>query len=184
MTVFVAMLRSINVGGRNKVAMADLASLVISLGFAEVSTYVQSGNVVFRGSGAAAAAGRAIGQALADQLSVTVPVLVRTEAQLAQVVRSCPDGDRDADLKTRHVTFFDRSPSAGAVRSLAADAARFAPDRVEVVGDVAYLVCPGGYGVTTLHNTYLERRLEVTATTRNWRTVTTLANRARDLSAR
>ena len=184
MTTFVAMLRSVSVGGRNKVAMADLASLVTSLGFAGVSTYVQSGNVVFRGSGTAAAAGHAIGQALADQLSVRVPVLVKTKAQLAQVVRSCPAGDRDADPKTRHVTFFERSPGAGVVRSLAEDAARFAPDRVEVVGDVAYLVCPGGYGVTALHNAFLERRLEVTATTRNWRTVTALADRARSLPAR
>lgn len=80
MGTFVAMLRSINVGGRNRVAMADLRGLVASLGFGEVSTYLQSGNVVFTGSGSAPAVARSIECEIEAELGLSVPVIVRTRA--------------------------------------------------------------------------------------------------------
>ena len=178
MTTFLALLRSVNVGGRNKVPMAELRSLVGSLGFGDVATYVQSGNVVFTGSGSPAAAGKAIGEAVTEHLGLTVPVLVRTDRQLADVLRTSPYRALDVDPKTLHVTFLGDSPEPGAARALEADAVRFDPDRLEVVGSEVFLHCPGGYGETTLNNAFLERRLGVVATTRNWRTVTALAEMA------
>ena len=178
MTTFLALLRSINVGGRNKVPMAELRSLVGSLGFGNVATYLQSGNVVFTGAGPAAAAGKAIEEAITEHLGLTVPVLVRTDKQLAEVLRTSPFRALDVDPRTLHVTFLGETPEPGTVRSLETDAVRFDPDRLEVVGGEVFLHCPGGYGETKLNNAFLERRLGVVATTRNWRTVTTLADMA------
>jgi uncharacterized protein (DUF1697 family) len=172
---YVAMLRSINVGGRNKVAMADLRALVEGLGYGNVATYVQSGNVVFTGTGSSlVVAGRIAGQMAAD-LGLTVPVIVRNRRELSGVIRGVPYSGADDEPTQHHVTFLADRPAAAAVTKLAEKAAPFAPDRCEVVGRDVYLHCPGGYGNTKLNNAFIERHLEVTATTRNWRTVNTLA---------
>jgi uncharacterized protein (DUF1697 family) len=178
MSVFVVMLRSINVGGRNKVGMADLRALVTSLGFADVESYVQSGNLVLAGGGTPPSVAATIKDGLARELSVSVPVIVRDEDQFAQVFRSNPLGDLDDDPTRLHVTFFDRPPAADRVATLDELAGTFGGDQVRVIGPDAYLHCPGGYGRTTLTNSFLERKLGGEATTRNWRTVTALAQMA------
>ena len=178
MTIFVAMLRSINVGGRNRVAMADLRAIADSLGYGDVSTYLQSGNLVFTGSGSPAEVGRSIEQRIASELGLTVPVVVRTKVQLGRVLRDNPFALRVLDPKTVHVTFLTDRADAQKVAQLQERAGQFGNDRFEVIGSNVYLHCPGGYGETKLNNSYLERRLGVTATTRNWRTVTTLAELA------
>jgi uncharacterized protein (DUF1697 family) len=172
------MLRSINVGGRNRVAMADLRDLVTSLGFRDVTTYVQSGNVIFSGTGSGPAVARTIGTRITADLGLDVPVLVRTGPQLERVLHGNPFAHVAADPKTIHVTFLADRPAAAGVGELEALAGQFGADRFEIDGQHVYLHCPGGYGETKLNNTYLERRLGVTATTRNWRTVTTLAELA------
>jgi uncharacterized protein (DUF1697 family) len=174
-TIFVALLRSVNVAGRNRVAMADLRALVASLGFDDVTTYVQSGNVVFSGPGTAEGAAASIREALTADLGVDVPVLARTGQEFAGVLSVSPYQDLDADPATLHVTFLGATPEVDAVDGLHSDALAQAPDRLQVIGAEVFLHCPGGYGRTKLTNTYLERRLGVTATTRNWRTVTVLA---------
>ncbi len=173
---FVAMLRSINVGGHNRVAMAELRGVVSGLGFDDVATYLQSGNVVFRGNGPASTAGRAIAQSLSADLGVTVPVIVRSDREIRAVLERTPFGHLDADPKLLHVTFLDGRPAADAVRALPAMSDQFGEDRCEVVGKDVYLFCPGGYGETTLNNGWIERKLQCTATTRNWRTVRALAD--------
>ncbi len=178
MTTFVALLRSVNVGGRNKVPMADLRALAQSLGFGEVATYVQSGNLVLAGSGSAAGVGATLEEAVAGQLGVSVRVLVRTKAQLAQVVDRFPFPEPDATPTLHHVAFFDAVPDPAAVHALVGEAERRGSDRIEVAGSEAFLYCPEGYADSTLTNAVLERRLGVTATTRNWRTVSALAGMA------
>jgi uncharacterized protein (DUF1697 family) len=97
------------------------------------------------------------------------------------VVEGSPYAGPRVDPTTLHVTFLAASPAPERVRRLAAEAeaaasdGRFGDDHFEMVGDAVYLHCPGGYGQTKLNNAFFERRLGVTATTRNWRTVTTLA---------
>ncbi len=178
MGTFVAMLRSINVGGRNKLPMSDLRELMSSLGFEQVSTYVQSGNVVFNGTGAPKAVARAIEERITAELGLDVPVIVRSKRQLESIIEGTPFAHLDVDPKTRHVTFLAQGPARRAVEQLAALTGKFGTDRFEVRGSEVFLYCPGGYGETKLNNAYLERRLGVTATTRNWRTVVTLAEMA------
>jgi uncharacterized protein (DUF1697 family) len=175
---FVAMLRSINVGGRNRVAMADLRELVTSLGFGDVVTYVQSGNLVFSGVGSPTVAARAIEDRITADLGLTVPVMVRSKRQLRVVLDGNPFSDLDVDPKTIHVTFLAGRPDPQGLRELDTLTGQFGDDQFKVTGEDVFLYCPGGYGETKLSNAYLERRLGVSATTRNWRTVTTLADMA------
>ena len=169
------MLRSINVGGRNKVAMADLRALVEGLGYTDVVTYVQSGNVVFTGTGASAKVAGGIAEQIKAELGLDVPVIVRSQRQLVGMIKGVPYPGADREPTQHHVTFLADRPSAASVAKLAEKAAPFAPDRCAVVGQDVYLHCPGGYGNTKLNNAFIERHLGVTATTRNWRTVNTLA---------
>ncbi len=173
--MFVAMLRSINVGGRNRVAMADLRSLASSLGYHDVQTYVQSGNLVFTGTGSPAPIAQALEDGIVSELGLTVPVVVRNTSQLRGILRDNPYAELDVDPKTIHVTFLADRPDKAKQSDLEERAGQFGDDRFTVVGGNVFLHCPGGHGETKLTNSYLERRLGVTGTTRNWRTVTTLA---------
>jgi uncharacterized protein (DUF1697 family) len=183
MTAFVALLRSINVGGRNRVLMGDLASLVESLGFEDVETYVQSGNVVFTGSGTPNSAARSIEGGITAEFGLEVPVIVRSARQLTRLLAAEPFLRTGADPKFLHVTFLSATPGPDRRQLLArpdpqgADAP-FGDDRFELVGSEVFVHCPGGYGATKLNNSFFERRTGVVATTRNWRTVTTLARMA------
>jgi uncharacterized protein (DUF1697 family) len=170
MPKYVAMLRGVNVGARNRMKMPDLQALVIALGHANVVTYIQSGNVVFdsrvRNSSALA---DGLAQGISEQLGLEVGVLLRSREELAKIARANPYLRTGADETKLHVTFLAETPEAERVRSLAGFDA--GADEMAVRGREVYLHCPGGYGTTKLSNGFLERRLAVTATTRNWNTV-------------
>ena len=175
MPTYVALLRGINLGARNKVAMADLRDLFEAIGAEDVTTHVQSGNVVFRGtSRSAAKLERALEQQIKADLGLDVAVLVRTSAQLAALVTGNPFDDPG----NTHVTFLAEKPAAARVRQL--DPARSPGDGFRVVGREVYLHCPNGYGRSKFSNAYFEKQLGVAATTRNWRTVAKLAELASD----
>jgi uncharacterized protein (DUF1697 family) len=172
---YVALLRGINLGSRNKVSMADLRALLEALGAEDVATYVQSGNAVFKSEiGSAAELGGAIEKAIRRDLGLDVSVLLRTKAQIGKVVGGNPFAEAAKDPTKVHVTFLDDAPSR--VREL--EAKDFAPDEFRVAGREVYLHCPNGYGRSKLNNAYLEKQLGVAATTRNWRTVAKLAELA------
>ncbi|HTZ09644.1 MAG TPA: DUF1697 domain-containing protein [Acidimicrobiales bacterium] len=168
----VAMLRAVNVGGRSRLAMAELRAVFADLGYGEVQTYVQSGNVVFDGAGPAAGLTATIEAALAEALASPVNVLVRSHAQLAAVVDRNPLAGGGRDDSRLHVTFLAATPPAP--RRTAIDPGAYAPDEFAVTGREVYLHCPGGYGRTKLTNAFFERALGVVATTRSLRTVTAL----------
>jgi uncharacterized protein (DUF1697 family) len=175
-TSYVALLRGINLGPRNRVAMTDLRRLVEELGGKDVRTYLQSGNVVFRSSTGAAQLGRRLQKSIGRTLGLDVTVLVKTGAQLAKICERNPFSAGGTDPKTLHVTFLAEAPARGRVRELSER--RFAPDRFRIAGREVYLHCPNGYGRAKLSNDLFERALGVPATTRNWRTVTALAELA------
>ena len=178
MGTYVVLFRSVNVGGRNRVAMPDLRDVVASLGFGDVVTYVQSGNVVCTGRGKPSSVAETIARGVEENLGLAVPVLVRSGRRWAGVLGGNPLASLDDDPKKLHVTFLDRVADPERVARLAGEVERFAPDRLQVVGADVFLHCPGGYGQTALTNAFLERKLGVTATTRNWRTVLALADLA------
>lgn len=172
--VHVALLRGINVGGKNKLPMARLASIFAQVGCKDVRTYIQSGNVVYRATRPLSrrVAGL-VSSAIADELGLTVPVLTRSARELRDVIAANPfPGGEDA----LHVVFLSSAPDAKAAASL--DPQRSPPDRFVVSGREVYLHCPDGLGKTRLTGAYLEARLGVTTTARNWRTVLALAELA------
>jgi uncharacterized protein (DUF1697 family) len=172
-TKYVALLRGINVGGAKKVKMEDLRRLVVGLGHEDVQTYLQSGNVVF-GSARADLAHVAAGleKAIADHLGLTVTVLLRTHADLAKVLISNPYLDRDADLTKLAVTFLRDHPDPTHAAGMPIPKGETAV--FTVIGREIYLHCPEGYGRTKLSNAYIEKKLGLPATTRNWRSVIAL----------
>ena len=176
MKPYVALLRAVNLGSRNKVSMGDLRATLADLGFEDVSTYVQSGNVVFKARGGKPAdLARSIEERIRRDLGVGTTVLLRTGAELAALVAGNPF--TQADPASVHVTFLAEKPGAAAVRGL--DPARSDPDEFRVAGREVYLLGPNGYGRSKFTNAYFEKQLGVAATTRNWRTVTKLAELAR-----
>ena len=174
MDLYVALLRGINVGGARKVAMADLRDLFSRLGHADVQTYVQSGNVVFGTARTPVAS--AIERAIAHDLGQEVTVLLRSSVEMAAIVAGNPFADR-ADPKSLHATLLVRAPERDRVAEVAAR--DFGDEELQVEGTTVYLHLPHGYGRTRLNNAFFERRLAVPATTRNWRTVTTLVDMTR-----
>jgi len=173
---YAALLRGINLGARNRVAMADLRALVEELGGEDVVTYVQSGNVVFRHAGAAARLERELAQAIQRALELDIAVIVRSSRQLTAIVDGNPFLAAGADLAHLHLTLLGSSPdSAGVRRAIAASGT---PDELSVKGKEIYLHLPAGYGRSKLSNAFFEKQLGVRATTRNWRTVTAVAELA------
>lgn len=170
---YVALLRGINVSGQKKITMPDLQKLVGALGHADVSTYIQSGNVIFRSS-ATNPAGVAIGieEAIERDLGFTVTVVLRTRDELGHVIETNPFLRPGIDLAHLHVTFLTNLPTSAVLSSL--NVQTVGPDEFRALGREIYLHCPQGYGRTKLNNAFWERRLHIAATTRNWNTVTRL----------
>ncbi len=174
---WVALLRAINVGGRNVVPMAELRVLFEQTGCGSVSSYIQSGNVLFTHEATDRdALSRRLEQGVQETFGVSSPVVLRTVEELARVAGSHPFG---ADASKTNVAFLGREPSVEDVRGLAS--LDVAPDRFEVVGSDVFLHYPNGAGGSRLSGAVLERRLGVPATIRNWRTVTRLAELAGSL---
>jgi uncharacterized protein (DUF1697 family) len=176
-TTMVAMLRGVNVSGRNRLSMDDLRGLVEAAGGRDVRTYIQSGNAVFGSRRSTAALAGSLEKALEGVLGNRVPVLVRTGDELERVVHANPFVPAGEDPGVLHVTFLGTVPDPGAVASALTRPA--GDDGFQVVGRQVYLRCPGGYGNTKLTNTFFEKALGSEATTRNWRTVTKLVELAR-----
>jgi uncharacterized protein (DUF1697 family) len=176
MTTCLAMLRGINVGGHAKVAMADLRTAFVDMGHGDVRTYIQSGNVLFTTSSSPTTLPTRIERELQTRFGFEIKVVVRTSAQLDAVIGHNPLLSEGREPAKLHVTFLASKPTAGRVAGL--DSGRFLPDEFVVTGREVFVHCPGGYGRTKLNNTYLERALGVTGTTRSWKTVLTLRDRA------
>jgi len=167
--VCVALLRGVNVGGRNKLPMKLLANIVEAVGGGSAATYIQSGNVVFEATrDRQKELPAAIAAAIADEAGITTPVLLRTLAQLRRVVAGNPYLERGRDPAQLHVAFLAEQPGAERVATL--DPERSPPDEFSVGGCEIYLWCPHGMARTKLTNAYFDSRLGTTSTMRNWRT--------------
>lgn len=173
----VALLRGVNVGGANRLPMRDLAEIFRDAGCADVRTYIQSGNVVFAASGSLARrVPGLVSEAVRRRFGVDTPLLIRTAAELAAVVRRNPFLKSGADPATLHVVFLRDRPGPAGVARL--DPGVSPPDEFRVLGCEVYLRCPDGIGRSKLTMPYFESRLKTTGTTRNWRTVLTLLEMA------
>ena len=175
---FVALLRGINVNGKNIIRMDDLRECMGQLGFTNVRTYVQSGNVVFHSASASTTGvSKAIERAWLSDFGFAVPVLLRTPKRLAGVVAGNPFLKLPSiESSSLYTTFLLNNPPSNAAARLQqlADTS----EQLHLMGREIYLHCPAGYGNTKLSNVAIEKQLSVVATTRNWRTVCALMDMA------
>jgi uncharacterized protein (DUF1697 family) len=167
MAKYVALLRGINVGGKNKLPMADLRARFESLGHTDVSTFIQSGNVIF--TAARSVTSRSLETAIATEFGFEISVVLRTPSELATVVKANPF--TRVDISKLHVGFMAAKPAAAAVAKL--DAERFRPEEFAIRGSELYFHLPDGIGRTKLPG-YLDRQLKIPTTVRNWNTVNKL----------
>jgi uncharacterized protein (DUF1697 family) len=162
----IVLLRGINLGPRNRIAMADLRRLLAGAGFEDVRTYLQSGNVVLSSSAKPDEVARKC-----EQL-IDIAVVTRTRPQLAQVVKRNPLGKVATNPKRYQVSFLATKAPAELVRRL--ESAVVASERLTVVGREIYAWHPEGVARSKLWALLAGRQLGVTATARNWTTVTNL----------
>jgi uncharacterized protein (DUF1697 family) len=173
MATQIALLRGINVGGHKRVGMTDLRRLMQALGHTDICTHLQSGNVVYRSAGTPPRrAACELEDRLAVDLGLSVRVLVRTRDELAEVVAGNPLGDICSDPARLLVTFLSGQADPRLLSKL--DPADFQPDVFRAASREIYAWYPGGVRATRLTNAFWERHLGVTATARNWNTVTAL----------
>jgi uncharacterized protein (DUF1697 family) len=168
-----ALLRGINVGGKNSLPMKDLTQMFSDAGCSNVRTYIQSGNVIFETPSSAPKIAAAITVKIEKRFGYRVPMILRTSEQLLKTIRENPFLATGADAKWLHVYFLADPPNAGAIAGL--DPARSAPDAFDVRGQEIFLHLPNGMARTKLTNAYFDSKLSTTCTARNWATVLKLA---------
>ena len=179
MTTYIAMLRGINVSGHKIIKMERLRAVFEALGFAQVRTYVQSGNVIFETDKPPANLAGTIERKIQSEFGFEVPVLTKSTKELADIVKRNPLlKDPAIDPAKLHVTFLSDDPPRNALELLQPLAA--GAELVRIAGRAVYLSCPNGYGNTKLTNTAVEKKLSCRATTRNWATTNKLLEMARE----
>jgi len=179
--VHVALARGLNVGGKNRLAMKELVRAFEDAGAENVSTYIQSGNVLFTASAAAAKMiAERVGELLEERHGLRVPLVVRSATQLEKVAASnlFLRDPPSLDPKSLLVAFLAGRPTAARVASLAPD--RSPSDRFAVLGSEVYLWCPNGVARSKLTTAWLDVKLATTATVRSWQTVCRLVELCRD----
>jgi uncharacterized protein (DUF1697 family) len=170
---YLALLRGINVGGKNKVLMTHLSDMFARAGCKNVRTFIQSGNVIFDGSAKVSAqVPRLVAEQIAETLGYTTPVVLRSLAELEETVSSNPFLNAGSDVELLHLMFLAAHPEASKVAGL--NPQRSPGDEYIVRGREIYLRLPNGVRETKLTNAYFDSKLATISTGRNWRTVTKL----------
>jgi len=171
MTTYISLLRGINVSGQRKIRMADLKNMYEMLGFGNVQTYVQSGNVVFDSDEQdISKIKKSIEARIESTFGFSVPVLTRTAEDFKRIIESHPFKKEEAIRVL--VTFLYERPEKLKLEDLSQYEDKI--DKFAIGEQEIFLFCPGGYGKTKLSNTFFERKLNIVATTRNWKSVNAL----------
>lgn len=174
MVTFIALLRGINVSGKKLIKMTELVQALSGAGISNVRTYIQSGNVVFEsGTDNPLIVEKLIHDKIRERFGLEVPVQVIQRSELIHISNLNPFiNDRGLAADRLHLTSLKAIPDPLLVDETGAG--NFLPDEFLVSGRTVYLYCPDGCGRTKLTNTFFEKKLKVSATTRNWATITKL----------
>jgi uncharacterized protein (DUF1697 family) len=185
MTVYVSMLRAVNVGGTSVLKMDALRAIYESLGLKDVRTLLASGNVVFRsGLKDREQLAKRIMQEIERKLSLHVEVVLRSLAEVDSIIERGPVLSPRADMAKLHVMFLTGVPAAAAQSTLAKWHKEMKlPEMLEMRGPEIYLYYPNGVGRSKLSGAVLEAKLGVSGTARNWNTLTKLRDAGRALES-
>lgn len=178
MEIYISMLRGINVGMHKRIKMEELKDLYQSLNFRDIKTYLQSGNVVFRYQDVPPSEIEAkIEKEIEEIFGFDVSVIVKTKNEFLRIIEDNPF--KYEDTNKLHVTFLSDTPSKDPINEMSI--VKDESEKFLVFGKEIYLFLPNGYGRTKLSNNFFEKRLKVSATTRNWKTVNKLLDIAKEL---
>ena len=174
MKTYISMIRGINVSGQKKIKMNELKLLYESLNFQNVVTYIQSGNIIFEQTDSEySVLSKNIEEKILGAFGFNVTVFIRTVNDLKKIFKNNPFlKKREEDINKLHVTFLSHKPSQSLTGEI--DILKYKPDEFQFNENEIYLFCPNGYGRTKLSNNFFERKLKVSATTRNWKTINKL----------
>jgi uncharacterized protein (DUF1697 family) len=173
-STYIALLRGINVGGRNRVPMAALRSLAADLGYIDVRSYLQSGNLVFRASAEPPELAAGLERAVDHHFAVAVPVIIREARDWATYLAANPfPGASEREPNLVMLALSKAPPREGATEQLQARATQ--GERVRQVGDALWIHYRGGAGKSKLSPGLLDRTVGSAVTTRNWRSVREIA---------
>lgn len=171
MNTKIAILRGINVGGKRKILMADLKELADTLGYRNIQTYIQSGNLIFELDEKIEnkEIAKNIELAIEKKFGLEVPVIVLSKDDIESAIAKNPFYKADADINKLHLTFLNEFPEKD--KQEIAESFDFAPDKFKIIGQNAFVYCEDSYHKSKLTNDFFEKKLDVKATTRNWKTV-------------
>ena len=174
MTKYLALLRGINVSGHNMIKMDALKKMLENMGFQNVETYIQSGNVFFDSEEEnAASVGFKIKQEISKEFGYDVPVIMVSKTDLELCFKNNPFlKEKECDIKKLYVAFISKELSPLAINDL--KISNFKPDEAAIDSNRIYIKYAIGAGKTNLDQKYIEKKLNVVATMRNWNTVTKL----------
>ncbi|MCO5253815.1 MAG: DUF1697 domain-containing protein [Bacteroidetes bacterium] len=180
MTTYISILRGINVSGQKLIKMEALRKSYENLGFRCVTTYVQSGNDVFSGDKAKLdELAQTITRQIKKDFGFDVPVIVLTIDKLKQIIDNNPFLN-DKDKTFLHVTFLSSKPQMIDLKTI--EEKKLSGEAISFTDNAVYLYCPNGYGKSKLSNNFLETKLKVGATTRNWKTTNELLKIAQEIA--
>ena len=181
MPVYIAMLRGINIGPHKRMKMEKLRACCEGLGFADVKTYIQSGNVIFRaGKLSPAALSKKLRDCIVNDFGFSAEVISRSREEMKEIIDDNPFmKERGIDTLKLHVAFLSESASAAALKKL--QGLTLAPDRTHGSGQEIYFYFPNGVSGSSLWRHPLDRVLSLPVTMRNWKTVTTLYQMAMEV---
>jgi len=174
MPIYIAMLRGINVGAHKRVKMDKLLASCETLGFKQVKTFIQSGNIVIEaGKTSPATLSKKIGKQILKDFGFSVEVISRTRDEMGKIIRDNPLlKEEGVDPSKLHVVFLSEEPAAAAVKKL--ESLTLPPDQVRCFGKETYFYLPNGVSGSSLWKHSLDRVLSVAGTMRNWNTVNKL----------
>ncbi len=178
MSIYIALLRGINVGGHKKVPMAELRELLTNNGFQNVQTYIQSGNVIFESLVEQINnIEEQIKKAILDHFGFDVSVIVKTRPELQAVFDDCPF--IEVKKEKSYFTMLSSKPNKELVEL--ASKKNYPDEEYVIINDCIYFYCAKGYGQAKFSNNFFERKLKVTATARNYKTMVKLFSLCQDL---
>lgn len=170
MEVKIAVLRGINVGGKRKILMLDLRGLFETLGFKDVKTYIQSGNVIFKSDKQNDILVSEIKTSIKTNFNLDVPVIIKSLQDLEQIVANNPFSiTKEEDIGKLHLTFLSEKPTEEKLKLI--ESYNSNSDKFRIKGKNVFIWCNGKYHQSKLTNNFFEKKLAVEATTRNWKTV-------------
>ena len=179
MKTYTSILRGINVSGHKLIKMDELKKTASEIGFEQISTYIQSGNLVFKSKrNDTSIISKLLSEAIKQKFGFEVPVITLYKEELQHIIEQNPFlKQKELDEKYFHLTILDSCPASPYAEIF--EKIDLKNDKAEGIDRVIYLYCPDGYSNTKLSNAYIENKLKVKATTRNWKTINEL-NRIAD----